>query len=121
MNPLQPHAIEAVATRTIPVLGGFPQVVTLQVSYWECLDYMVERKDITLEKISDFCWRYCQRNPETPFAASFEYYIHCYMMDDLKERYNLANDNYFDLDHVWEKKPSSYRIKLTKIPSFCAG
>lgn len=121
MNNQIPNCKETVVARAIPTPDGLTQIVSLAEGWWECLDWLVVKKRITLQRITDFCWKYVQERPWEQFADIFNYFIHYHMMIDLGERYNLANDNFLNEKRVWEKKPPSYRIKLTKIPSFCAG
>ena len=94
---------QPIVTRHIPTPDGMTQIVSLQAGWWECLDWMIEQKGESVEKISDFCWRYIQRNPREEFASAFEYYLHCYMMEHRAKHFNLANDNYLDRHHLWER------------------
>jgi hypothetical protein len=104
MNIQHPNATEPIITRHIPTPDGLTQIVSLLAGWWDCLDWMIEDKGESLEKISDFCWRYVREYPGQEFAAVFNYYLHHYMMNHLAKRHNLANDNYIDTKYVSEKQ-----------------
>src|SRR5215469_14045637 len=117
MNLYQPNATEPIVTRSIRTPDGVWHIVPLQASYWDWQDWLIEQGSESLERMIDFNWRYVQKFPGQDFGAAFENYIHVRMMQYLAKRFNLANDNYYDEHHVWEKEEPSYRIKLAKIPS----
>lgn len=104
MNIQHPDATEPIITRHISTPDGLTQIVSLQAGWWDCLDWMIEHKGYTLERITNFCLGYTQRNPEEKFADIFNYFLHYHMMNLLAEQHNLANDNYIDTQRVWEKR-----------------
>ena len=116
MNGQNPHASQPILTRVIPT-PGYPQIVSLQAGWWDCLDWMVEHKGVTVEIISTFCWDYIQESPTQEFAAAFEYYVHCYMMSHRAALFGVANENFIGGECAWDK-PHPYRQKLERIPAF---
>ena len=96
MNILQPNAKQSIASRIIPVPEGPDQVVSLQVGWWECLDWMIEAKGVPLRDIARDCWRHVQTYPEQGFGNTFEYFLHCYMQNHFCKTNGIANNNYQD-------------------------
>jgi hypothetical protein len=95
MNILFPTARQPLHTRPISMPDGRTHMVTLQAGYWESLDWMIEVKGQSLEKITGFCWRHLEECPNDPLNGVLEYYIHCFMQDEHAKEKNLANDNYW--------------------------
>ncbi len=93
MNHLQPHATEPVITRAIQTPDA-TQLVSLQASWWECLDWMIEERGQSLEAIAEMCWHHVREFPFDSFEVVLEYYIHCFMSSFQCRTHSLANDNF---------------------------
>jgi len=103
MNILYPDARQALHTRPITMPDGRVHMVTLQAGYWDSLEWMIEERGQSLEKITGFCSRHLQECPNDQLNAVLEYYIHCFMQDELGKEGNIANENFFYPEKDWSR------------------